>query len=59
MKVFANRELDWRDVQMTIVRQGVVALDWDYIEKHLKPLLELKGESESLDRLQGLRRRYE
>jgi hypothetical protein len=58
MKVFANRDLDWRDAQMTIVRQGVGKLDWDYIRRHLGPLLELKGEPESMRRLEGLRHRY-
>jgi Nucleotidyltransferase of unknown function (DUF6036) len=57
MKVFANRELDWRDVKMTIVRQGSDTLDWEHIYKHLTPLLELKDEMHLLSKLDELRRR--
>lgn len=59
MKTFANREQDWIDVRMTIVRQGTKGLDWRYIRQHLRPLLELKEEPELMDRLEGLRIRYE
>jgi hypothetical protein len=59
MKVFANREQDWIDARMTIARQGVKALDWAYIRDHLRPLLELKEEPGSMDRLEGLRVQYE
>lgn len=31
-KTFAGRGTDWRDVEMTIVRQGDANLDWTYIE---------------------------
>lgn len=37
-KSFAARPLDWRDVEMTIVRQGEAGLDWRYIEEQLRPL---------------------
>ena len=58
MKAFAGREQDWMDVRMTIVRQGVETLDWDYILHHLTPLAEVKEEPEILQRLDDLRERY-
>ncbi len=57
MKAFASREQDWRDVHMTIVRQGATNLDWDYIHQHLVPLAEAKEAPEILDRLAELRKR--
>jgi predicted nucleotidyltransferase len=57
MKAFANRVLDWKDVQMTIVRQGD-KLDWKYIRKQLKPLLALKEEPEILTKLERIRKKY-
>lgn len=56
-KVFAARSQDWRDVEMTIVRQGDAALDWPYIERQLRPLLDLKEAPELWDQLETLRRR--
>jgi len=58
MKAFAGREQDWRDVRMTIVRQGVDALDWGHIGRYLPELATLKGEPEILERLAALRDRY-
>ena len=58
MKAFANRDLDWRDVRMTIVRQGD-ALDWMYIREQLGPLAMLKEEPEIVTRLEELREKYE
>lgn len=55
-KVFAARSKDWRDVEMTIVRQGDENLDWALIRRELKPLLELKETPDLLDRLEALRR---
>ena len=55
-KAFAGRALDWRDVEMTIVRQGEGALDWTYIEESLLPLAELKEKPETLGQLADLRR---
>ncbi len=55
-KAFAGRALDWRDVEMTIARQGENALDWTYIEQNLRPLVELKETPETLGRLEDLRR---
>ena len=58
MKAFANRDFDWRDIRMTIVRQGTTGLDWRYIRKQLKPLAELKEEPEILSQLEALRKEY-
>jgi len=61
-KVFAGRNIDWGDVEQILVRQ-FKNLDFVLIESELKPLLELKGEMESLQKLEGListvRRRLE
>lgn len=54
-KTFAARPQDWRDVEMTIVRQGDAALDWRYIREQLVPLLELKEQPDLLDQLEALR----
>jgi hypothetical protein len=59
LKAFAGRPLDWHDAEMTIVRQGADRLDWGYIESHLGPLAEVKGQPEILDRLLALRDRKE
>src|SRR5439155_24422557 len=53
-KTFAGRDQDWVDVQCIIQRQTVAALDCDMILRELGPLLELKGELESLHRLQAM-----
>ena len=37
MKAFADREIDWRDIHMTIVRQPD-SLNWNYVQKQLKQL---------------------
>ena len=54
-KTFAARPQDWRDVEMTIVRQGDAKLDWRYIREQLVPLLELKERPDLLDQLEKLR----
>jgi hypothetical protein len=56
-KAFAARPQDWRDVEMTIVRQGDDALDWRYVHQQLRPLLELKEEPELFEKLEDLRLR--
>lgn len=56
-KAFATRPLDWRDVEMTIVRQGDAGLDWPYIEEQLRPLAELKEQPQLLTDLLALRDR--
>ena len=54
MKAFAGRAQDWFDLENVIIRQGA-RLDWPYIIYELKPLLELKGTPEVLDRLKWFR----
>lgn len=54
-KVFAGRPLDWRDVEMLIVRQGDEELDWDSVRAQLTPLAALKEELELLGQLEALR----
>ena len=50
-KAFAGRDLDWADVERILIRQhGKLSLD--QIRAELKPLLELKGETESLGKLE-------
>lgn len=56
-KCFAARPLDWRDVEMTIVRQGDAGLDWPHIQEQLRPLAELKEQPELLSELLSLRER--
>lgn len=55
-KIFSD-PLDWRDAEMTIVRQGDAGLDWRYIEEQLRPLAELKEQPELLSELRALRER--
>ena len=57
MKAFASRDRDWRDVQMTIIRQGAGALDWPYIFNQLEPLAALKEHPEILERLRELKKK--
>jgi hypothetical protein len=47
-------EIDWSDVERVIARQHG-KLDWDQIVAELKPLLELKGAVEAMDRLLKVR----
>ncbi len=51
-KTFAGRDLDWGDVERVLTRQHG-KLDLKLIRSELKPLLELKGEPEALERLEG------
>ncbi len=52
-KVFAGRDLDWGDVERVLTRQHG-KLNLNQIRAELKPLLELKGAPESLDKLERL-----
>jgi len=54
LKLFASRPLDIRDAEGVIVRHKD-ELDWSYIEDHLRPLVEIKGEPAILDTLTRLR----
>ncbi len=58
MKAFASRDMDWRDVEMTIVRQGA-SLDWRYIREQLGPLLIYKEEPEIMDRLDQIYKKHQ
>lgn len=49
-KAFANRSRDWADIEGILIRQGKM-LDWDYIGRQLKPLVELKEEPEICETL--------
>jgi Nucleotidyl transferase AbiEii toxin, Type IV TA system len=50
LKAFADRPKDWVDIDGIIIRQGG-ALDWDYVQRQLAPLVELKEEPRILARL--------
>jgi hypothetical protein len=52
-KVFAGRDKDWGDVESVLIRQRI-KLDLSLIRQELKPLLELKGQPEAMDKLDGL-----
>ncbi|MBI4662575.1 MAG: nucleotidyl transferase AbiEii/AbiGii toxin family protein [Verrucomicrobia bacterium] len=54
MKAFAARAKDWVDLEGVIVRQAG-KLDWSYVRRQLKPLVELKEEPQILDQLERLR----
>lgn len=54
LKAFAGREQDWVDVQGIVTRQRN-QVDWNYILAELTALSELKGDGESLERLQEIR----
>ncbi len=52
-KAFAGRDRDWLDIEGIVLRQRD-ALDADVIWRELIPLLELKGDTDALPRLQGV-----
>src|SRR5881409_384377 len=52
-KAFAGRDLDWGDVERVLIRQHG-KLNLGQIRSELPPLLELKGESEALDKLERM-----
>ena len=52
-KAFAGRDLDWGDVERVLTRQHG-RLNLAQIRSELKPLLELKGTPESLDKLERM-----
>lgn len=52
-KVFAGRDRDWADVRGVLTRQGD-RLDLDLVAGELEPLLEIKGTTPDLERLQRL-----
>jgi hypothetical protein len=52
-KAFAGRNRDWADVETILIRQHG-KLHLAQIRSELKPLLELKGEPEALDKLEKM-----
>ena len=58
MKAFAARPKDWLDVEGVIVRQSG-RLDWGYVDRHLRPLAQLKEAPAILEDLERRRRDFE
>jgi hypothetical protein len=54
LKAFADRPRDWSDVEGIVVRQ--TGLDWPYIDRQLRPLVEVKESPHILERLRRLRK---
>ena len=52
-KAFAGRDRDWGDVEHILIRQHG-KLDLQLIRSELKPLLDLKEETEALDKLERM-----
>jgi hypothetical protein len=50
-KAFAGRDLDWGDVERVLIRQHG-SLNLVQVRSELKPLLDLKGDTEALDKLE-------
>jgi hypothetical protein len=57
-KAFAARHRDWSDIDGILIKQREV-LDWDYINRELAPLCELKEAPEILEQLGEMRRQIE
>lgn len=55
-KAFADRPIDWMDIESIIAKQWRKKLDWRYIDAQLKPLAELKEDAQIVPRLNELRR---
>ena len=56
LKAFADRLQDWADVD-GIIRRRQDSLDWDYIDRELQTLCDLKEAPEIPERLRDLRRK--
>jgi hypothetical protein len=54
LKAFANRDIDWFDLEGLLVRQAG-KLNWGYINQQLAPLCELSDSPDVVDRLRRLR----
>ncbi len=57
MKAFAERSIDWRDVEMILRRQRKT-LDLDYIRSRAAPLIAAKDEPELWTELNRLIHRF-
>jgi len=55
MKCFADRPQDWIDIRGILVRQNLQSLNWNYIRRHLKVLLDAKECPELMTKLDKLR----
>ena len=55
LKAFAGRAHDWSAVEGILVAQGD-NMDWNYINEHLSILCEVKGDRETIVRLEQLRK---
>jgi len=55
LKAFAARQRDWLDLEGVIIRQAGT-LDWDYVYRQLRPLVELKESPEIIHELERRRR---
>lgn len=55
-KAFADRTRDWADIEGILIRQKNNP-DWDYIEKHPRPLCELKESPHIIQKLQSMQSR--
>jgi predicted nucleotidyltransferase len=53
-KAFANRPLDWIDIDGIVAKQTKSKLDWKYVFTELTPLAELKEEPEIISKLRAL-----
>lgn len=56
LKAFAERELDWFDIEGILARQ-TGKLDWRYIRRQLRPLCEVKDSPDILDELERRRKK--
>jgi hypothetical protein len=56
-KVFAGRPQDWLDVEGIVVKSGCL-IDWQEVRAELTVLLDLKGETAALGRLEELLLRH-
>jgi len=53
-KAFANRPIDWLDIEGIIARHAKKKLDWKYVFDQLKPLADLKEQPEIVTKLKDL-----
>jgi hypothetical protein len=53
-KAFANRPIDWLDIEGIIAKQGAATLDWTYVFFHLKTLADAKSQPEIVTGLERL-----
>jgi hypothetical protein len=56
-KAFADRPQDWLDIEGIVVKSGRM-IDWNDVRTDLAALLELKGDTSALDRLEALLARH-